>query len=325
VEDREARRQAALTADSAEERAVTGPVEKLQPSPRLRVREWPGLLVAAGKDALADELPMLASALAFSAFLAIPATLILVVGLFSLVAEPSVIGDLMEKLGTVAPAEAVTLVEDSLLQLESQSSTGLVMTIVGFLLAFWTTTGAMTTVMTAVNRAYDLDDKRGFPKKRLVAFGLVLVVGVALMLLAALLVFGPHIEGWVGDALDAESWVGWVWWTAQWPILIGVLFLAFSAVFALATDHTNRKWRLLSPGAAVAVLLWLLVSAAFAFYASGFGSYNKTWGSLSAAIVMLVWLWLSGLALLFGAEVDAEWERRRGAERASPRSPAPPR
>ena len=292
------------------------PVEPARSSGGSRFREWPGILAAAGKDALADDLPMLASALAFSAFLAIPATLILVVGLFSLVAEPSLIGDLMEKLGTIAPSEAVTLVEDSLLQLESQSSTGLVMTIVGLVLALWTTTGAMTTVMTAVNRAHDLDDKRNFPKKRLVALALVLVVGLAMLLLGALLVFGPHIEGWVSDALDA-GWFGWVWWSAQWPLLIGVLFLAFSAVFALATDHTNRKWRLISPGAGIAVLLWLLVSAAFAFYASGFGSYNKTWGSLSAAIVMLVWLWLSGLALLFGAEVDAEWEKRRGVDRAS--------
>ncbi len=295
-----------------EAREARGQAEAaLGPALTARIREWPGLLVAAGKNALADDVTLLASALAFSAFLAIPATLLLVVGLFSLVAEPSLIGDLMEKLGTVMPAEAVTLVEDSLLQLEARGSTGLALTIVGFVLAFWTTTGAMTTVMTAVNRAHGLDDSRAFPLKRLVAFGLVLVVGFALVLLAALLVLGPHIEGWIADSIEAGSWIGWVWWTVQWPVLIGVLFFAFSAVFALATDHSNRKWRLVSPGAAVAVLLWLVVSAAFAFYASGFGSYNKTWGSLSAVIVMLVWLWLSGLALLFGAEVDAEWERRR--------------
>ncbi len=264
---------------------------------------------------------MLASALAFNAFLAIPAMLLLVVGLFSLVADPSLIEELMEKLGAVAPGEAVTLVEDSLLQLQQRSSTGLTMTIVGFVLAVWTTTGAMSTVMSAVNRAHDLEDGRSFPVKRLVALALVLVVGFALLLVAALLVLGPHLESWVADALEAEHWVGWVWWSAQWPVLIGALFLAFSAVFALATDTSNRRWRLVSPGAAVAVLLWLLVSAGFAFYASGFASYNKTWGSLSAAIVTLVWLWLSGLALLFGAEVDAEWERERAGDGAS-REPA---
>jgi membrane protein len=288
------------------------------------VRGWLDLLVRAGKSAVADEVPMLASALAFNAFLAIPATLLLVVGLFSLVADPTAIDDVMEKLGTVAPGEAVTLVQDSLLQLQQRTSTGLTMTIVGLVLALWTTTGAMSTIMAAVNRAYWLDDKRTFPVKRLIALALVLVVGFALLLVAALLVLGPHIERWISDALDT-GWVGWVWWTAEWPLLIGVLFLAFSALFALATDDSNRRWRLVSPGAAIAVVLWLVASAGFAVYASDFGAYNKTWGSLSAVIVTLVWLWLSGLALLFGAEVDAEWERSRNESRASSPAVARPR
>lgn len=274
--------------------------------------EWPALLARAAKDAMADDVPMLASALAFNAFLAIPASLLLVVGLFSLVAEPTLIEDLMEKLGTVVPAEAVTLVEDSLLQLERQPSAGVVMTIVGLILALWTTTGAMTTLMTAVNRAHELDDSRRFIRKRAVALVLVLVLGFAILLVGGLLVLGPHLRGWIGGAVGAEGLVGWIWWTVEWPILLAALFAAFSAVYALATDHSNRRWRLFSPGAAVAVVLWLVVSAAFGIYAANFGTYNKTWGSLSAAIVTLVWLWLSALALLYGAEVDAEWERSRG-------------
>jgi membrane protein len=275
------------------------------------VLRWPRLLVRAGKRALDDDVTLLASALAFNAFLAIPSTVLLVVGLFSLVAEPSLIEDLMERVASVVPAEAVDLVEGSLLQLQRQSSAGLAMTVVGFLLAFWATTGALSTVMNAVNRAHGLEDGRNFLVKRAVAFALVLVVGLALLLVAALLVLGPHLEGWIGGALGVEGWSGWVWWTAEWPLLVAVLFLAFSAVFALSTDHSSRRWRLLSPGAGVAVFLWLLVSAGFAVYASSFGSYNKTWGSLSAVIVTLVWLWLSGLALLYGSEVDAEWERSR--------------
>jgi membrane protein len=273
------------------------------------LRYWPGVLVRAGKAALEHDVPMLASALAFNAFLAIPAILLLVVGLFSLVADPSLIADLMQRFGTVIPQEAVTLLEDSLLQLERQPSAGVTMTVVGFVLALWTTTGAVTTLMAAVNRAHDLDDPRGFAKKRLVAIALVAVLGIAVVLVSALLVLGPHVHGWIGRALNAEDPVAWVWWTAEWPVLLAVLFGAFSVVYALASDHSNRRWRLVSPGAAVAVVLWLAVSGAFAFYATSFGSYNKTWGSLSAAIVTLVWLWLSALALLFGAEVDAESER----------------
>jgi membrane protein len=187
------------------------------------------------------------------------------------------------------------------------------MTVVGFVLALWTTTGAVVTLMAAVNRAHGLDDPRGFARKRLVAVALVAVLGVAVLAVGALLVLGPHVQGWIGRALGAEGPVSWIWWTAEWPILLAVLFGAFSIVYALAFDHSNRRWRLVSPGAAVAVVLWLAVSGAFAFYAASFGSYNKTWGSLSAAIVTLVWLWLSSVALLFGAELDAEWERLSGS------------
>jgi membrane protein len=267
------------------------------------------VLVRAGKDAIEDEVPMMASAIAFSTFLALPATLLLALGLFTLFSEPTLVNELMERFGTVVPEEAVTLVSDSLLQLQQQRSSGLAITIVGLVLAVWTTTGAVTTMMTAINRAYDLEDERGFVGKRATAAILVVALGIAVLLVAGFLVLGPHIQRWIGDALDAERAVSWIWWTAQWPILLAVLGIVFAAVYALATDRGNRHWRVISPGAAVAVVVWLLVSAGFALYASKFGSYNKTWGSLSVAIVTMVWLWLSALAILYGAEVNAETER----------------
>jgi membrane protein len=280
------------------------------------LRESPGLLVRSARAARDDDLPVLASAVAYNAFLAIPATLLLVVGLFSLVAQPDLIGDLMERFGTVVPEEAVVLVEDSLLQLEQQPSAGIAMTVVGFVLALWTTTGSMATFMLAINRAHDLEDSRGFAQKRLAAVVLVGALGVAVVTVAVFLVLGPHVERWLGDALGAESAVSWVWWTVRWPLLLLVLFGAFSVFYALAIERGNRRWRVLSPGALVAVLLWIAVSAGFGLYTANFGAYNKTWGSLSAAIVTLVWLWLSALALLFGAEVDAEADRvARGASR----------
>lgn len=275
-----------------------------------RVGEWPGLLVRAGKDLVDDDMPLFASALAFNLFLAIPATLLLVVGIFSLVTDPSAIADITERLGTVVPAEAVTLVESSLLQLGANPSSGVLMTVVGFALALWTTTGAANTLMTAVNRAHELDDERSFVQKRLVAAAIVALLGVALAAVAVLLILGPHIQGWIGRALDAERVVAWSWWTFQWPILLVVLFAVFAVTFALAVDTGRRRWSIASPGALVAVVVWIAGSAAFGFYASSFGSYNKTWGSLSAAIVTLVWLWVSSLALLYGAEVNAERDGR---------------
>ena len=256
-------------------------------------------------------MPMLASAIAFSAFLAIPATLLAVVGLFSLVADPALIDDVMGKVASVVPAEAVDLIEQSLLRLESRPSTGVLMTIVGFAVALWATTGAMSAAMTAVNRAHERDDGRGFVKRRLVALALVAAFGTAMLLLAILLVLGPHLEVWLGHSLDAERPVSWVWWSVEWPVLLIALFGAFGALFALSTARSERRWSAFSAGAAIAVAAWLVTSALFSLYASRFGSYNKTWGSLSGAIVTLTWLWCSALAVLYGAEVDAEVERSR--------------
>lgn len=269
---------------------------------------------------------MMASAVAFSTFLAIPATLLLALGVFTLFAEETLIDDLMERFGTVVPEESVTLVSDSLLQLQEQRSSGLLMAGVGLVLALWTTTGAVTTMMTAVNRAYDLDDERSFVRKRVTAVVLVVALGVAVLLVAGFLVLGPHVQRWIGEALDAERAVAWTWWTVQWPVLVLALTTAFALVFYLATDRRSRRWRFISPGAVVAVLVWLLVSTGFAVYTSQFGTYNKTWGSLSVAIVTLVWLWLSAIALLFGAEVNAEADRAaRDEAKDGDASRAPPR
>ena len=113
----------------------------------------------------------------------------------------------------------------------------------------------------------------------------------------ALLVLGPHLSGWLGSAVGAEALVQWLWWTAQWPILLLGLFLAFATILYLGPDIDHPRWSFLTIGTVFAVVLWLAVSGAFALFTSNFGSYDKTWGSLAIVIIMLTWLWLSSLAL----------------------------
>jgi membrane protein len=184
-------------------------------------------------------------------------------------------------------------------------------------------TSAMNTVMTALNVAYDRDDGRGFVRRKLTALAMAVCVGAAALLAGVLLIMGPHLQRWVGDALDARGTVSALWWVGQWPILVGALLLAFAIVLAIGPDTGQRRWRLLSPGAVVAVVAWLAVSAAFSVYTSRFGSYDKTWGSLSAVIVTLIWLWLAGLSLLFGGELNAE-TARCGAPRERSAAARPP-
>jgi membrane protein len=285
----------------------------------LSKRDYSAIFVRAAKESLNDHIPNLAAALAYYAFLAIPALLLVAVGVFSLVAGDDAISRIIDRLDGVAPQEALNLIRDSLRRTtESQSRSGIWMTVVGSILALWTLTGSMQTLMWALNSAYDREETRGFVKRRLTALAMVLLMLVAFALVFGLLVLGPHLSGWIGSAVGFEALVKWLWWTAQWPFLILGLLFAFATILYLGPNVDHPRWQFLTVGTAISVLVWLLASGAFAVYVSQLGSYNKTWGSLAAVIIMLTWLWISGVALLFGAEVNAETERSRELRRGEP-------
>jgi membrane protein len=284
----------------------------------LSFRDWIAVLKRAAKEMSEDNMTMIASALAYSTFFAIPSVLLVVVGVFTLIASPDTISSLIDHLGDVMPAQATQLLHSSLDRLSKKPSASIAITAVGFALALWSTTGAMNTYMTALNIAYDRKDRRKFVKKRVIAVAMVAIMGFAFLLVAALLIFGPVIEKHLGSWLGIESAIGWVWWSAQWPILLAGLLAAFATLLWLGPDVDHPRWRFLTVGSVIAVLVWLAVSGGFAFYTSRFASYNKTWGSLAAVIVMLTWLWLTSLALLFGAEVNAEAERSRELRAGEP-------
>ena len=195
---------------------------------------------------------------------------------------------------------------------------GIAMIAVGAAIAIWTATGAMTTVMTVLNRMYEREETRGFLRKRLTALAMFVLALVAFGLSFGLLVLGPELSGWVGEAVGLESLVSWLWWAAQWPILIAGLLVAFAGILYLGPNVDHPKFAFITPGAVVAVLIWLAASGLFAVYVSMFGSYNKAWGTLAGVVIMLVWLWLSSAALLLGAEINAEAERSRELRRGEP-------
>jgi membrane protein len=282
-------------------------------------RDYVAIVKRAVKGSLADQITDAAAAMTYYSFLAIPSILLVAVGVFSLVAGPNAVQTIVDKVGTVAPGEAVSLLESSLQRTtQQQSGGGIVMILVGGVLALWTATGAMNAIMRAINRAYGREEGRSFVRRRGAALAIFGFVLAAFLLVFGLLVLGPQLSGWVGDALGLGTAFQWLWWVAQWPILIVGLLLAFAAVLFFGPNVHHPQWRFLTFGALVAVVVWLAASGAFAFYVSNFGSYNKAWGSLAAVIVMLVWIWLSALALLFGAEINAEAERSRELRRGEP-------
>jgi membrane protein len=278
----------------------------------LGVRDYAAIVKRAAKAAVEDQITDSAAAIAYYGFLAIPALLLISVGVFSIFAGPGAIETIIDKLGTVMPAEAVALLENGLRRTTEEGG-GLTLIVVGGAVALWTASGVANAVMRALNRVHDTKESRGFLRQRLVALVMVLTALGAFALVFGVLILGPKLSVWIGDAFGAEAAVRWAWLLGQWPILVVGLLLAFGAVLFLGPDVEHPRWRFVSLGAGLAVALWLAASGGFAIYLAFFGSYNQTWGSLAAVVIMLIWLWLGSLALLFAAEVDAEIERTRAA------------
>ncbi len=254
----------------------------------LSTRDYKAIARRTLKGFMDDGVTDMAAALAYYSFLAIPAALLVVLGAATMIMSPDQITALTDRMTGIIPAEVAQMLEDSLTRLKAGGA-GTVFG-VGLALALWTTSGAMTAFMRAFNRAYGREETRSFIRQRLIALLMVVAVTFALVLVMGLLILGPAISSAVGGALDAEGTVALIWWAGQWPILIVGLLAAFATLLYLGPNVDHPRWTFLSPGAVVAVVLWLVASGLFSVYTSMFGSYNKTWGSISAVIVMLTWL-----------------------------------
>jgi membrane protein len=290
-----------------------------EPGPTtLSKRDYLAILRRALKRFNDDHMTNIAAALAYYAFLAIPSALLVAAGLFSLLAGPHAVTSLIGKLHGILPAQATSLLEGSLKNLTQHQSTGITVLSIGGVLAFWSLTGAMQNLMWALNIAYDREEERGFVRRRLTALRMVLFALIGFALAFGVLVLGPHLSTWLGDALHARTVTKIVWFVAEWPLLVAGLLVAFAGLMHYGPNLEHPRWRFLSLGSVTAIVIWLVASGAFAVYVSKFSSYNKTWGSLAAVAVMLTWLWLSAAALLLGAEINAEAERSRELRRGEP-------
>ena len=290
---------------------LTGPPsEASAPSRPGRVREALDVLVTSLRAALAGNVTDVAASLAFYGFLAIPAILLVAVGAFGVFAGPSTIQDLLDRLTGVVPDAALSLINDSLTRVTDSSGSGASLAIIGLLLAIWTASGAMSALMRGLNRVHEVEETRAFVRQRLTAIALLAWTLLAIVISFTLLVLGAPLSRALGDALDAQTLVGWLWWGAQWPILGAALLVAVMGILRLGPCEVRNSLRAELAGGAVAVVISVIASAGFGFYVSGFGNYGAAWGSLSAVIVMLTWLWLTSIAVLLGAHVQAETERR---------------
>ena len=272
---------------------------------RLSRGEWIAVVKRTFSQFMSDDCMGLAQEVAYSSLLAFFPAVVALIGLLDLI---NAYDALQKFLNPVAPKAVITLIQT--FQQDSGGSGSVVALLVGLFGAVWAASGAMGSVVKAVNRAYDRIETRPFWKVRIISIVLVVASGVVTAGLLLLIVLG----GTLGNAISHKAHLGgafsWTWNIARWPIAFVAVLLLFALIYYLAPNREQRAWQWVTPGSLFGGLMWIALSGLFALYTAFSNSYTKTYGSLAGGIVLLLWLNYSAWAILFGAELNSELDRQ---------------
>lgn len=213
---------------------------------------------------------------------------------------------LFSYLARIMPPSAFELVNGTVLEVSQASSGGKLS--FGLLAALWAASNGMSAITDSLNATYDIEEQRPWWKQKLVAITLTVALSILILSALMLVVAGGHIAEGIANAYGFGPAFAMVWKVIQWPIVFAFMILAFALIYYFAPDLREQKWAWLTPGAAIGVILWLLVSLGFRVYLSYFDSYSKTYGSLGAVIILMLWLYFTGAAVLIGGEINSEIE-----------------
>jgi membrane protein len=264
-----------------------------------------------GKEAKADQVPLLAAGVAFYAFLAIFPALIAVVSIYGLFADPSAIATRLNSMAAALPSQAKQVIIDQVTALTTRGRSTLgIGLIVSVVIALWSASAGVSNLLTAINVAYDEEEKRGFVKKRLLSLGLTLGAIVFMVIVLGLVAVLPPLL----KAVFGAGALRWILQILGWLILVVLVAAVLAIIYRLAPDRDAPKMRWVSVGAVVATVIWLVASIGFSIYASTFGNYAKTYGVFAGIVILLFWLWLTMYAILLGAEINAESEQQTAAD-----------
>ncbi len=304
-------------ADSEQRPTEPSPAASSDPQrpSELSARSWLGAFVRSVREVRNDNLTDWAAALTYYAVLAMFPALIVFVALVGVFGQyPQTTDAILRIVGKLGPKSAVDTFRQPITSVVRNKSGAGALLSLGLVGALWSASGYVGAFMRASNAIYEVPEGRRFYRLR----PLQLVVTVVMVLLAALVglsivATGPLARD-IGHELHLGSTALTIWDIAKWPVLFLLVVTMFSILYYAAPNVRHRGFRWLTPGGIVAVVVWLVASGGFAVYVANFGSYNKTYGALGAVIIFLVWMWLTNLALLIGAEVNAELERSRQLE-----------
>jgi membrane protein len=281
---------------------------------------WP-LLKRTYKEFSEDNLTDWAAALTYYSLMSLFPALIAMVSIVGLVFDPQeitrAITDVVTQLG---PASAADTFADPIESVASGGTASGVLLVVGILLSLNAASGYVGAFIRASNIIWETPEGRGFFKLRPLQIGITLAMIVMLTVVAlGLILTGPLVDA-VGSAVGLGDTAITIWDIAKWPFLLAMVVLMFGVLFYLSPNVEPPGFRWFTLGSLVAVVVWLVASAAFAFYVANFGSYDKTYGTLGGVVAVLVWFWITNLALLFGMEMNAERERERELRAGIPRA-----
>jgi membrane protein len=272
---------------------------------RLSGGEWVAASKRAAAQFLEDDCMGLAQQVAYSSLLAFFPALVALVGLLDLI---NAYDTLQRFLNPVAPKAVTDLIET--FQKDTGGGGSAAALVIGVFGAVWAASGAMGSVVKAVNRAYDRIETRPFWKVRVISIVLVVASGVVTAGMLLLIVLG----GTLGDAIARKAHLGgafsWIWNIARWPIAFCIVLLLFALIYYLGPNKDQRSWQWITPGSLLGGLTWLALSGLFALYTAFSDSYTKTYGTLAGGVILLLWLNYTAWSILFGAELNSELDRQ---------------
>lgn len=263
-----------------------------------------------------------AAALTYYGVLSIFPVLLLLVSALGLIGQ-SATKPLLDNVDEFAPGAIRDIVTQAIENLQRSQGGAGILFVVGLVVALWSASRYVAAFIRASNAIWDVEEGRPIWKTIPLRLAITIVMLVVLAIAAVAVVVTGPLAHWVGALVGLSESAVTVWDIAKWPVVVLIIVLMTALLYWAAPNVKQPGFRWVTPGCVIAVLLWILVSAAFAFYVANFGSYNKTYGSLGAVIIFFIWLWLSNIAILLGAEFDAELERTRQIAAGHPREKEP--
>jgi membrane protein len=276
---------------------------------------WRELAIRTGREANNDNALGLAAELAYYFLLALVPAIVFVAALASFF-PGQVIQEILNRLAEFAPEDVLTIIREQFQNI-AHGGNGGVLT-VGLLMALWSSSAALVGLTGALNRAYDIEESRPWWKVRLTAMALTIALATLIIVAFALVMVGPTVADHLFARLGISHALAVTFKVVQWPLAFAMVVLGVGLVFYFGPD-ADQDWEWVTPGAVLATVLWLVASLLFKFFAANYGNYNETYGSLGGIIVLMLWFYLSALAMLVGAEMNAE------IEHASPHAAVPPK